>query len=192
MIYYVTDKNVIYPPIFTTQKAAKVDEWIIKEWLETLLKREYQMYDLGDAQWNLNSWLQEESQYKGWAMLSAIVPRGEWNPRDYWMPTDKEIQDWVYDLMYNCEAGQKLLSLIGTQLHEMTKKEIEADKDKDIPMDELTMSNLLENLAETEETNNKQESQEQEDRRLLRKTLHWLTIDYFDDEDEQKTENITL
>jgi len=74
MIYYVTDKNVIYPPIFTTQKAAKVDEWIIKEWLETLLKREYEMYDLGDAQWNLNSWLQEDSQYKGWAMLSAIVP----------------------------------------------------------------------------------------------------------------------
>ena len=38
----------------------------------------------------------------------------------------------------------------------------------------------------TEKVNNKQESQEQEDRRLLRKTLHWLTIDYFDDEDEQK------
>ena len=39
----------------------------------------------------------------------------------------------------------------------------------------------------TEETNSKKESPRREKgRRLLRKTMSWLTIDWFEDEDEEK------
>jgi hypothetical protein len=125
MTYYQTATS---PLVFATQKAEKVEEWMITQMLETLLRREYEIYDPKEAAANLNEALNLDQVFSG-----VIAP-----PTN--KPKDKEVQMWVEDFLMS-EAGQRLLSQVGQPLHKQTTEE------QEVLSDETTLSDLLPSLT---------------------------------------------
>ena len=125
MTYYLTKTS---PLVFTTQKAEKVEEWMIQEMLETLLKREYEMYSPEEAASNLSQVLSLDQVFSG-----VITPPEK-------EPKNQEVQSWVEDFLIS-EAGQKLLNQVDRPLHKQTTEE------KEILNDETTLSDLLPQLT---------------------------------------------
>ena len=131
MIYYQTQTS---PLVFTTQKAEKVEEWMIPAMLETLLRREYEMYEPKEAADNLIQILNLDQVFSGVIAPPQEEPHKE---GEEW-PTQKQIQMWVEDFLIS-EAGQKLLSQVGQPL---SKQE-----NSDLNLEEMTLSDLLPQLT---------------------------------------------
>ena len=112
MKYYLTETS---PLAFTTQKAEKVEEWMIINMVKELLKREYENYPTEDARANILYWLRMDAVFSGYPELP--------NPKDEEIPTEKELTEWSNEFLFQTEAGQKLLSMEGAKLHEQTKEE---------------------------------------------------------------------
>ena len=133
MIYYLTTTS---PLVFTTQKAEKVEEWMIPAMLETLLRREYDMYEAKEAAANLEQVLNQDQVFSGVIAPPREIPHKE----DEEWPTAKEITAWVEDFLMS-EAGQKLMSQVGAPLHKITKEE------REFLNEETTLSDLLPSLT---------------------------------------------
>ena len=133
MTYYLTTTS---PLIFTTQKAERVEEWMIQDMLELLLKREYEMYETEDAAENINYWLRADSAFRD--AMRAPEPLSE---QDDWQPSQTEITQWVEDLLWQTEAGSNLRSQIGAPLHKQKEEE------RRYLSDETTLSDLMEGMT---------------------------------------------
>jgi hypothetical protein len=128
MTYYLTKTS---PLVFTTQKAERVEEWMIQDMLELLLKREYEVYEAKEAYSNLMYWIQMDSLFQDVPAL-----REE--------PTSKDVQWWVEQTMWFSELGQKLRSQVGAPLHKQTE-------DEEYLSDETTLSDLMEGWSNPSE-----------------------------------------
>jgi hypothetical protein len=122
MTYYLTATS---PLVFTTQKAEKVEEWMIPAMLEYLLKQEYELYEAKEAADNVNYWIQADSLYRE----VSEVPKEE--------PSPEQIQSWVNEVMWFTELGQRLRSQVGAPLHEQEASET-------FLTEETTLSDLME------------------------------------------------
>jgi hypothetical protein len=122
MTYYLTKTS---PLVFTTQKAEKVEEWMIAAMLETLLKREYEMFEPMEARDNLQYVLQADEVFS-----EVIAPPTEL--------TEESSRLWIQDLLES-RVGQSLLSQVGQPLHKQKS-------DEAFLTDETTLSDLLPSL----------------------------------------------
>jgi hypothetical protein len=122
MTYYLTKTN---PLVFTTQKAEKVEEWMISAMLELLLRREYEMYEPKEAKDNLQYVLQSDEVFN-----EVIAPPTEL--------TQESSRLWIQDLLES-KAGRLLLSQVGQPLHKQRPSETSLT-------DETTLSDLLPSL----------------------------------------------
>ena len=123
MIYYLTQTS---PLVFTTQKADRVEEWMIPAMLEELLKREYEMYSPKEAKDNLQQILQTDEVF-----LGVLTPPSK-------EPTQAEMQMWIQEFLLT-EAGRKLLSQAGQPLSKQKKS--------DLNLEEMILSDLLPELT---------------------------------------------
>ena len=130
MTYYLTKTS---PLVFTTQKAERVEEWMIQDMLELLLKREYEMYEPEEAQANILYWMRADEAFRDVAM----PPETE--------PTEKNIRWWIQDFLMS-EAGQNLRSQVGAPLHKQILDE-DSEEDESFLTDETTLSDLMEGMT---------------------------------------------
>ena len=124
MIYYLTATG---PLVFTTQKAEKVEEWMITAMLENLLKREYETYEPKEAADNIQYCLQIDSVFREVPTPPTQEPR------------EADVKWWV-DQFLMTEAGQKLQSQVNQPLYQ---KKMETE----LNLDEITLSDYLPSLA---------------------------------------------
>lgn len=124
MAYYLTATS---PLVFTTQKAEKVEEWMITAMLENLLKREYEVYDPKEAADNIQYCLQIDSVFRE----VPTPPTQE--------PKDADVKWWVQEFLMS-EAGQNLLNQVNQPLHKQTEEE------KEWLNDDTTLSDLMEGM----------------------------------------------
>ena len=122
MTYYLTATN---PLVFTTQKAERVEEWMIPAMLELLLKREYETYSPQEAKANLQDVLQTDQVFR-----EVVTPPEELTPQ--------ASQLWIQDLLES-EAGQMLLNQVGAPLSKQGESEMN--------LEEMTLSDLLPQLT---------------------------------------------
>jgi hypothetical protein len=122
MTYYQTTTS---PLVFTTQKAERVEEWMIPAMLELLLKREYETYSPQEAKSNLQDVLQTDQVFR-----EVVTPPEELTPQ--------ASQLWIQDLLES-EAGQMLLNQVGVPLSKQGKSEMN--------LEEMTLSDLLPQLT---------------------------------------------
>jgi hypothetical protein len=122
MTYYLTATN---PLVFTTQKAEKVEEWMIQQMLETLLRREYETYSPQEAKSNLQDVLQTDQVFR-----EVVTPPEKLTPQASRL--------WIQDLLES-EAGQRLLNQLGAPLSKQEKSEMN--------LEEMTLSDLLPQLT---------------------------------------------
>jgi hypothetical protein len=120
MTYYVTKTN---PLVYTTQKAERVEEWMVQQMLETLLKREYEVYEPREAKSNLQDVLQTDEVFSG-----AITPPSK-------APTDEQTKPWVEEFLMT-EAGRLLQRQAGAPLRKLTANETSL-------VEEMTLSDYL-------------------------------------------------
>ena len=132
MTYYLTATS---PLVFTTQKAERVTESMIRNMLKELLKREYENYLTEEARSNLLYWLRMDEVFSGY----PTPP----NPKNEELPTEKELESWVNEFLYFTSAGKKLLSMRGAKLHQQNPEE----EDDQWPLEEWTLSDMLESLT---------------------------------------------
>ena len=125
MTYYQTKTS---PLVFTTQKAERVEEWMIPVMLETLLRREYETYEPKEAASNLLQILNTDQVFK-----DVPAPTQE-------EPTEEYLRWWTTEFLLS-EAGTRLLMQTGKLLHEQTEEE------KELLNDETTLSDLLPSLT---------------------------------------------
>ena len=125
MAYYLTATG---PLVFTTQKAEKVEEWMITAMLENLLKREYEVYNPKDAADNIQYWLQIDSVFRE----VPTPPTQE--------PKEADVKWWVQQFLMS-EAGQNLLNQVNQPLHKQTEEE------KEWLNDDTTLSDLMEGMT---------------------------------------------
>jgi hypothetical protein len=131
MTYYQTTTS---PLVFTTQKAERVEEWMIPAMLELLLKREYETYEPEEAASNIQYWLQMDQVFSG----VIAPPTKELTP--------KASQLWIQDLLES-EAGQRLLNQVGQPLSE----QILDEESERLLTDETVLSDLMEGWTYTSE-----------------------------------------
>ena len=124
MVYYLTATG---PLVFTTQKAERVEEWMITAMLENLLKREYETYEPKEAASNIQYCLQIDSVFRE----VPTPPKEE--------PKDADVKWWVQEFLMS-DAGQNLLNQVNQPLHKQTEEE------KEWLNDDTTLSDLMEGM----------------------------------------------